>query len=298
MDMKYLSQRASGNAELFLRKHGASILTAAGASGFVVSNFMWAKAALRSSGTISKLKYMSTEIQDKEIDANYTVRDKYNEMGLLWMKEVPSILKEFGPAIAVSSVSVACVIFSHKLMRDKQAALGAAYFAIARAYESYRERVREELGKEKELEIYRHVRTIPKDPESEGFDPNVPCDIDYGYNMASRYAKFFDESNINWVKTPEYNLIFIRQKQNWLNDRLRMKGFVFLNEAYDELGLPWTQEGQVVGWRHDAAERGTGDGFIDFGLYNQSDEVQRAFINGVEPSVLLDFNVDGPISIP
>ena len=56
--------------------------------------------------------------------------------------------------------------------------------------------------------------------------------------------------------------------------------------------------GQVVGWFYDP-EREEGDNFIDFNLYRldgeDGGERRRAFINGHERSVLLDFNVDGII---
>ena len=61
------------------------------------------------------------------------------------------------------------------------------------------------------------------------------------------------------------------------------------------LGFPRTKAGQVVGWVYDEKHT-VGDNFVDFGLFNDiNDERKQAFVNGYERSVLLDFNVDGPI---
>ena len=49
-------------------------------------------------------------------------------------------------------------------------------------------------------------------------------------------------------ETPEYNRIFIRAQVNYMNDRLRAVGHVFLNELNDALGLPRTKDGQIFGW--------------------------------------------------
>jgi hypothetical protein len=63
---------------------------------------------------------------------------------------------------------------------------------------------------------------------------------------------------------------------------------VFLNEAYDALGLERSTAGAVVGW----VIGDEGDNYIDFGIF----EAQNArFVNGSERSILLDFNVDGVI---
>jgi hypothetical protein len=66
-----------------------------------------------------------------------------------------------------------------------------------------------------------------------------------------------------------------------------------LNEVYDSLGLERSQAGQIVGWSLD----GNGDGYVDFGIHDIADESNRAFVNGLEHTVFLDFNVDGPIRI-
>ena len=104
------------------------------------------------------------------------------------------------------------------------------------------------------------------------------------------YAKFFDEFNPNWCKNPEKNLIFLRGIQQDCNDRLHSRGFLFLNEVYEALGLPMTQYGQQVGWI-----MGNGDDYVDFGIMDGYRESVRDFVNGYEPSILLDFNVDGVI---
>jgi hypothetical protein len=75
---------------------------------------------------------------------------------------------------------------------------------------------------------------------------------------------------------------------------LLMNKVVFLNEVYDLLGLPRTSAGQVVGWAI-TSDDAPGDKYIDFGFYNQDSERVRAFVNGNESSILLDFNVDGPV---
>ena len=80
------------------------------------------------------------------------------------------------------------------------------------------------------------------------------------------------------------------------NEQLMKKGHLYLNEVYDLLGIEKTNAGRVVGWMYDE-KNPTGDNLVDFGMYDSSNERKRMFINGYERSILLDFNVDGVITV-
>ena len=110
-------------------------------------------------------------------------------------------------------------------------------------------------------------------------------------NDVSIYARFFDESRAAWTNDSEHNYMFLKLQQDYANDMLKCRGYMFLNEVYDMLGIERSKAGQVVGWIYDQ-ENAIGDNYIDFGL---RDERNSEFINGNKRSVLLDFNVDGCI---
>ena len=90
------------------------------------------------------------------------------------------------------------------------------------------------------------------------------------------------------------NLYFLRAQEEYANNRLVSRGYLFLNEVYESLGIPPTKAGQIVGWIYDK-DKPNGDNFVDFGIYDIHRETNRNFVNGYERSILLDFNVDGPI---
>lgn len=100
----------------------------------------------------------------------------------------------------------------------------------------------------------------------------------------SKYARIFDKNSVNWSKDQKVNLIFLKCQQTYVTDLLKRKGTVFLNEVYEMLGLPRSQEGCVVGWHYDE-KNPIGDNYIDFGLSDIS----------VSNPIVLDFNVDGRV---
>lgn len=111
----------------------------------------------------------------------------------------------------------------------------------------------------------------------------VKSDTSFGL---SQYARFFDEMSPNWEKTAEFNVYFIKCVEDHLTSLLDRRGYVFLNEAYDKLGLSRTRVGQLVGWIRD--DEDPENNKIEFGL---SEKINEKFVNGTRSSALLDFNV-------
>jgi hypothetical protein len=281
--------RSAGSTKMVVSRNAPMLLTSAGVAGFIVTTALTIKATVKAAPLFTEIKDEVKANRAREVTEDFTERDKAAELGRLYGTHSLALLKVYGPALAVGSASILCVLASHGMMKNRQASLVAAYAALDTGYKAYRSRVAEVMGEENELALYRGVRTARVDD-----DEGQPCIIvDPNDPMPSPYAKFFDPCSPNWTKTPEYNLMFLRAQQDWANDKLRSCGYIFLNEIYQELGLERTQAGQIVGWKLN----GNGDGFVDFGLYSIGDESSRAFVNGVEGTVLLDFNVDGPIRI-
>lgn len=94
----------------------------------------------------------------------------------------------------------------------------------------------------------------------------------------------YDERSINWSSDPQINALFLRQVKNFLNDKLRARGFLFLNDVFNELGMPLTPDGQLLGW-----------------LWSSSDSQKGVtlwhghFPEEKDGAILLEFNVDGII---
>lgn len=281
-NMGLVSKRLAGKAELIARQHGPAILTACGIGSLIGTMVLTGKAVLKAQEPVKELKLKIEEFNDLDDDAKKTAKV---EIG----RNAVEIAKIFAPPVAAGAVSIFCFVASHEMSRQKQAALAAAYVAVQESFIAYRERVREEVGEERELELYRSPRVLQGGDGSE-----LPLEIDRGSRMPSPYSRFFDESSTAWTKTPEWNRMFVEAQQQWANDRLHAYGFLFLNEVYEALGLTRTQAGQIVGWQ---LGPGGGDKFVDFGIYDIADENSRAFVNGLEGVILLDFNVDGPIVI-
>lgn len=251
------------------------------------------KATLKLEGPLEKTNYSlatAREVYETDSNKNYSIQDYRQDQVGIYLRGLGSVVKLYAPAVTVGVISIACLTGSHKILTNRNAGLMAAYAGLEKGFAEYRRRVADEYGPEKELELRHGVETHEiiregKDGKKKTETVKVPA------GMPSIYARFFDEYSKAWNKTPEYNLVFIRCQMNYLNDLLHARGHVFLNEAYDALGIDRSKAGAVVGWVLDK----NSDNFIDFGVYNSDNERARDFVNGREQSILLDFNVDGVI---
>lgn len=283
---------------LKIRKASPEILLGVGAAGVIAGAVMACKATLKAEDILSEAEEAKKTIEKAKETAEegeYTEEDEMKDRAVVIGRTAIKFAKLYGPSIAVFSTGLGLIFWSHGIMKGRQAALIASYNAVSEGYKLYRERVKDEVGEEKEKDIFAGLTSKKievEEPSDEGKGKKVKKEekIFVPGRDVSMYAKFFDESSPEWMKNPEYNLQFLKCKQSIANDILHSRGYIFLNEVYDMLGLPMTQAGQLVGWI-----KGAGDDYVDFGLYNGYSEKVRDFINGYERSILLDFNVDGVI---
>lgn len=204
------------------------------------------------------------------------------------------LVRAYAPAVVLGVGSVACLTQSHRILTSRNAALTASYAAVDKAFAQYRERVASHVGEEVEREIFRAVEEETEEVPKKDGSGTKTVKTKKSTGGGSGYARLFEENNKNWDSNPDYRVAFLRLKQNQLNDMLNARGHLFLNEAYDELGLPRCEAGQAVGWlRGDHPD--SKDGYIDFGIFtDKSMEKFYNFAAGFEP-IWLDFNVDGTI---
>ena len=254
--------------------------------------------SLRASGAF---KAPSILLKKGEVDLTdkYDEHDAKSDTTITYVQTGMKVAKLYAPSVILCASSLGCLLASNNILRKRNAALTAAYATIDKSFKEYRKRVSERFGDEVEKEIRYNIKakeitTVDEDGnevketvKEVEVDPNSP-------ESYSDYARFFDESCAAWQNDAEYNLTFLKAQQQYANDLLKARGRLFLNEVYRMLGIDETKAGQVVGWVYNP-DNPTGDNFVDFGIYNMQRERVRAFVNGYEPNILLDFNVDGVI---
>lgn len=300
--------RTFNTATFTLKKHSPEILVIGGVIGVVASAVMACRATTKVSGIIEQnkkdIENVRKAVEDGEILTSeglveYTEEDGKKDITIYRAKTGVALAKLYAPAVALGGLSIVGILTSNNILRKRNIALAAAYAAVDKSFKEYSDRVVDRFGEIVDRELKYNIKPAKVEEvvvdEETGKEKKVKKTVDVSDgNLASPYARIFDVGNKYWEKDAEYNFMFLRSEQNFANDKLRADGHLFLNDVLVRLGFDKVPEGQIVGWIYDP-EGDNGDNYVDFGIYDMRKESTRDFIEGLERSIILDFNVDGDI---
>ena len=280
-----------------LKKHSPEILVVAGIAGTVVSAVLACKATTKVAEILDETKgTLDTIHEGMETGAingqEYTTEDGKKDTVVVYAQTGMKLAKLYGPAIILGTLSITSILASNNILRKRNVALGAAYAAIDKSFKEYRGRVIERFGEQVDTELKYGIKAkkfeeIEVDPET-GKEKKVKKTVMVADpNLQSDYAVYFDSKSRNYETNPDYNRMFLKAQQAFANDKLQTRGHLFLNEVLDDLDLPRTPAGQIVGWTKDGP-----DGYVNFRIVEVERETEDC---RHEPTLLLDFNVEGNI---
>lgn len=195
------------------------------------------------------------------------------------VREKASIyIRSYWPAGLCFVGSSAASIFSHTITVKQIAVLTSACIAAEEKFRKYRNAIKERLGEEEERKIY-ISETV--DPDW-GISPPLPRRLegDTGKQVFYEvYSERFFESTVEQVNQAMYHL----------NRNFVMRGYAFLNEYFEMLGIAPTDKGEVEGWCDAVFLEDYGmTPWIDFGTDIQENEDGTYFYilyTDIEPSV-------------
>ena len=287
-------------AKFGLQKHSPEICVGLGIVSGIAATVFACKATLKVDEVLTdakdKLDRINTVKNDPDVDHRdaYTEEDAKKDKAIVYAQTGLKLAKLYAIPVALGVASVSLIIGGHKVLKKRYLGVSAAYAALDKAFGEYRDRVKEQFGEETEYRLKNGIKVDEIEvTEGDGNGNETTEKITYEERTAhGAYTKIFDAASRYWEKDSEYNLMFLRKVQSHFNDRFRAeKGVIFLNEVYKALDIPITKEGQIIGWAWDS-KRPFEENYIDFGIYEPKN---ARFVNGYEPCVWLDFNVDGNV---
>ena len=299
--------KSLNKTKLNVMKHSPEILVIGGAIGVVTSAVMACRATTKLSKVMSEHKtsveqihHVANHPEVLQENQAYTKNDAKKDLAITYTQTGLKLVKLYAPSVILGALSLTCMISSSNILRKRNAALAAAYAAVDNGFKTYRNNVVERFGKEVDKELRYSIKAKEFEEvktDKDGKEKKVKHTVDItGADGYSEYARFYDSGCDSWQKDSEHNLWYLKQQQNYANEKLKAQGYLFLNDVYDMLGIPRSQAGQIVGWIYDDKNPNhEGDNYVDFGIYDLHREKNRDFVNGYESVILLDFNVDGNI---
>lgn len=281
-------QRLVGKAS----KYSPQILTGVGLIAGAASTVLIARATLKLDPLLQNHEQGKQIIADRTADKVYlTEKERRKDVTYLYTHTALDLVKLYGPGVSLALGAGVAIVAAQGISQKRQVALVAAIKSLESSFQAYRQRVIEAIGADKEEDIRYGIST-----ETIDIDGKKTKVRKFTGDALDRdeYFAFFDPDNKNWERGGiELNYLFLKNIQNWANDRLDARGYVYLNEVRQWLGLPTTPAGQILGWRHKDLPD-AGDGYIDFGWENAVNE-QGGKIGDRANGIVLSFNCDGEI---
>lgn len=279
-----------------LVQHSPKILMGLGLAAGTGALVTAIRGTLKAQPVIDEIKTDLADIHceiERAEESNEDTTALKKQLTSTYLHAAGDMLKIYTPTIILAGASAACVLTSHNIMLSRNIALATAFASVEEEYKKYRERVADRIGTEAEQTIYRDGMMREEEvtcvDETTG-EVKTEKVKKYDHNV-STHSGFFDNTNPNYVSDPanNYNLMFIQIQEQFCNDKLRVQGFLFENDARELLGLKKTEGGQRCGWVYDP----NGPTHqISFGI---DDYTSNCGKNIYADGIWIDFNVDGDI---
>lgn len=144
------------------------------------------------------------------------------------------------PPVTFGLITTACIIGSNRAANKRTAVALAAYGMVEKTFQEYKRHVVEEIGEKKEQKIQ---DKMAEERLKKTYDSSMPVIGDGSFlcheAMTDRYFQCDYES--------------LRRAANVVNHRAMAGGLekAYLDDFYDEVGLPYTSLSGKMGWRND-----------------------------------------------
>lgn len=273
------------------KKYSPEILLITGIVGVVGAGVMACIATLKVNDIIDEHNENMDKIHEvaAEEREDYTLEDAKKDTTIQYAHTAGKLIKLYGPSVIVAGASIAAILVSNNILRQRCVAIAAAYTATDSAFKAYRKRVSDKYGEEEEQRLYSGESELEiTECDEKGKTKSKKVNV---VDEVNDYKKYFAPGNPYWENNDDYIQYFFDMKRSYLNKVFRKKGFLTLNEAYRAFGLQETNDGLVVGWVYDR-NNPVGDNYIQ--VYDHKVNVPDE--NGKLTEVYeLDFNCDGLI---
>lgn len=257
-------------AQKFIVKNAPTILTTMGAVGTVAAVIMSSDSALKAKRIIEveEFKNQNQDLCDKYLpenaDSKESIKDICSIMQSRGMteEEIRAIeyddtkstlstadkaiiyAKAYAPTAIMTAASIFCIFGGNRISRQRIASLAGAYILKETAFDEYKQKAEEMLGKKKANEIsddiiQSHINQNPP-TEANTLQPNLPNPV--------QLSLWYDETSNRYFYS---NAEYIRRAELEANRMLDKNGFVGINDVYSILGLDEIPLGDDMGWQKD-----------------------------------------------
>lgn len=268
--------RLGSRTKFVVQKHSPEICLVGGVITFGLTIYAACKATMKAEEVLdkyqeakdkiasSKLAAEDPEIPEEEKEKRgitYTEEDEAKDKMIAFRDLVFGMAKKFWPVVLCGALSLGLFFSAYKITSARLTTAIGAYTALDGAFQKYRERVRDEVGEEREREIRTgvvkktgYVKEVNDVGENVVTEKEVDQIDEEWANQGPTVVLFSKETSTEFKNgSPIYNEAFLKGKENEFNWILNTRGYLFESEVRRGLGLKVTDESSLRGWILDPA---------------------------------------------
>ena len=257
----------------FISKNSPYILAGSGAAAITVGTVLIVKKA-------KKQDILDEKVADEYSEKRYLLDQSTKEKDKHYRKEVFKLnvsriwkyTRYYAAPVILLSGGVLCMFSATLIQTKRLRALSAAYTSLAAAFQEYRERVKSVVGEEKENDIFNGV---VRDKDGNIVETKPLLDEKYKENTKTFSRLFGDGNTPYWSKDTRLCVAHLTGAEGTCNAIMREKGFITLNEVYNELGFRPSEEGMYLGWRFKYGDPQYGSTYVDLGFCGNKNANKR-----------------------
>lgn len=261
-------------------------------TGLVVAGaaaYQFAKSYKKQDEVLHEVQEQVNDARDLMMDANADIENPSIPKGGLGKTQAAKILVaayahygvkaavHYAPAILLGGTSLALILGSHSVVQGRNKSLVAALQLIDRSFKLYRSRIVEVHGEEVDQDAMYPTKKKSFTQEVMGEDGKVKKKKSKINALGDdvelmQFDRMFDAANPEYTNNKPVNLLTLEASESHMNEMLRWKGVILLNDVYDSIGLSRTVAGCVMGWRYD---KDGGDYQITYHLHTLNERINQ-----------------------
>ena len=228
----------------FAKEHTPELLIGLGIAGGVTSTILAVKATPKA---VKKIEAAIDDVNEQLLhDAVEKGQSEYSPIDRLRPADVVKVCwKDFLPTAITGVASVVCIVGGTNVALRRNAALITACKIsemTIKDLQEYKAKATEELGDAKNTEVEKVVDDV--NAERRIHDIDMSCVAISGNGP----ILYFDKMGGQWFRSDKES---IREAVNQVNHSINSDMCASLNDLYDQLDMPNTIAGNILGWDAD-----------------------------------------------
>ena len=199
-------------------------------------------ACTKTKEAVDTIETTKGELHDIKKNAEEGSREALVEYSRVYGRFLYKMIKIYGVSILLWAGGMGSIIGSHADLRKQNTNLILDSVSFKKLFDEYRQRVANEIGKEKEEKLYfdiseDEVEVLEMNPDT-GTTKITRKKADVFKSQAgSKFARNFSPRTSYACDTRTYTDYFLEAHIKILNNRLKTVPFITINDVYDELEM-------------------------------------------------------------